>query len=61
MSEVVTITATRDELLGRIASALCDIHAHTCGVDRDDVWKLHANDFYAEAFPILVALKGDTP
>lgn len=58
MSEIVTITATRDELLGRIANALCDNHARVCGVNRDDAWKVYADDFHVEAYPIFKAIKG---
>lgn len=59
MSEVVTITATRDELLGRIANALCDNHARVCGVTRDDAWKAYAEDFYVEAYYFLKILTGE--
>ncbi len=56
--EQVTICGTRDELLGRIANALCDTHASVCGVNRADAWKLYAEDFYVEAYPIFSALTG---
>jgi len=54
--EQVSIRGTRDELLGRIANAICDNTAKACGIDRADCWKQHADDFYAEAYTIFRAL-----
>ena len=59
MSEIVTITATRDELLGRIARALCDNFARVCGVNRDDAWKVYADEFHVEAYDALKIITGE--
>lgn len=47
-------TATPMEL--RAAMALCRQQAKACNVNRDDLWKLHSDDFVKEAREVLEAV-----
>lgn len=38
------------------ASTMCRLQAEACNVDRDDLWKLHSDEFYADAREVLKAL-----
>lgn len=40
----------------RAAIALCRLQAKACNVDREDLWKLHIDDFVKEAREVLGAV-----
>lgn len=40
----------------RAAVALCKQQADVCNVNRDDLWKLHSDDFLKDAREVLAAI-----
>lgn len=48
--------AVSDEVVTAAARVLCAYESRECGVDKDDNWNLYADDFKAQARPVVEAV-----